>query len=331
VNLSLRLRLLRHGNASTGGAIYESILFAAIVNGLKKRGLAPIAEKLELPGFFRGLRNLSLLKWGFRKATADVNIVVARLALPALLRNLNGGRKNLIVLHYFDERDGKGRLLAWYYKLFFAALRKADPNTMAIICVSPFFEKYFQARFPKLEVILFPNLFNTEQYLPFRNAVKASRKIFLGQYSFKNDASIFRLAALLTAEGYKVFFCTLYDHEAGIHADYEVKKFGSFQEYLGEMATSFCTIAFTGINEGWNRLVHESILVRTPVLGYAKGGLGDLLRESRSYIVEDEQEAFDLIRSGNIPLRTPEEFYSRYDLSHAEEFVKPVLDFIRPA
>jgi hypothetical protein len=35
-----------------------------------------------------------------------------------------------------------------------------------------------------------------------------------------------------------------------------------------------CTVCLIKVNEGWNRLAHESILIGTPVFGYGNGGLG---------------------------------------------------------
>jgi hypothetical protein len=116
--------------------------------------------------------------------------------------------------------------------------------------------------------------------------------------------------------------------EVGKFEYYEVKQV-PFDAYLSEMASSYCSLAFTKINEGWPRMVHESILVGTPVIGYDNGGLGNLLRQSNSYRVKNAQEAYDLI-TGNEPLevKAPDSFAPAYDVASLGGWMKPVVEWV---
>ena len=117
------------------------------------------------------------------------------------------------------------------------------------------------------------------------------------------------------------------EEDAGSFENYEVRKL-SFENYLNEMASSYCSLSLSGVNEGWPRMVHESILVGTPVIGYDMGGLGDLLKESGSYIAKDQNEAFELITGKKLEYKTSLQFIRKYDTSSAKEWITPIINYI---
>jgi hypothetical protein len=322
---SITVRLLTHGKFLSGGTFYEEYFLKAIAEEINKLGILKRSDEKNYNKIFRGIDNLTLLFSGWQHSNANVNIVAGRLALSSIFRNLLNKKKTLIVLHNFDPKDGKSWYLAIYYRILFSVL-KLKPSGIAVICVSPFFKNYFSFLFPHLPVFHFPNLFKVENYLRFRRA-KDPKKIFLGQYSSKNDNSVFELAKLLHLAGYYCFFLTLNPGDVQKTSYFEVRCV-KFDEYLSEMAESYCTIAFSGVNEGWPRLVHESVLVGTTVIGYDKGGLGDLLRESSSYIVKSAMEALELIKSEKVINKTSQQFVDRYDTGEAPLFLQPVIKFI---
>jgi hypothetical protein len=323
---NIRIRYLRHGITKTGGARHEEILLHSIQDELQNLGFEFKADTLIAGSIFKGLANLKLIAWGLRKSSADINIVVGRLALSSLIRNLFSNRKTLIVLHNFDKKDGKGFLLKKYYALLFAVLKKASKSKVAIITVSPFFQNYFSQKFPNLNVFHFPNLFEAHKY-KIQTSRRNNRKILLGQYSSKMDNSVYRLAHQLKKQGYNNFFCTLRPEEAAEFENYSVKSL-TYDEYLFEMATAYCSLSLSRVLEGWPRMVHESILVGTPVIGYDKGGLGDLLRESNSYIVKNHNEALNLLITGSIEYKTSIHFINKYDISTTAQWLLPIINYI---
>ncbi len=321
----LHIRLLRHGTVLTGGARFEEFLIDALENELIHNSFGVKKDKVVFARLFHGIQNVFLIAKGFFNSNANTNIVPARLALSSIARNWFSKKKTVIVLHNFDNTDGKSIFLNYYFKVLFSIL-KSNPKRVCIVCVSPFFQQFFQKEFSNLPVFHVPNLFQTGQYRNYGTA-KNEKKILLGQYSLKNDISIYDLAKKLSKNGFECFFLSLNPKETGKFEDYEIK-YVSFDEYLNEMATSYCSLAFSGVDEGWPRMVHESILVGTPVIGYARGGLGDLLRESDSYIVRSVDETFDLIVSRKIELKVSDDFIKRYDVSKAPMYLGPLMKFI---
>ncbi|MFI5222383.1 MAG: hypothetical protein ACHQK8_08665, partial [Bacteroidia bacterium] len=209
------IHYLSHGITETGGFRHERFLFEKIKEHFKKNDFEVSANSFRFNRVFKGFSQHKLLWLGFIDSNADVNLVVARIAVSAVLRNLFSNRKVIIVLHYFDERDRKGILLNAYYHFLFYLLRNLRPRNVSVVAVSQFWIKYFTDKFNnRIPVFLFPNFFDTVFYKKYISANK-SKQIHLGQFSWKNDIRIFEVANKLSAEGYSCYFSTLNKNEAG--------------------------------------------------------------------------------------------------------------------
>lgn len=314
------IRYISYGPLKTGGYRHEILLYNSVVQFYRNID-ETYSEIIRRPRLFESfISHLDLLLWGFLKSNADINIVPARLAIPAILRNYFNRSEIWIVLHNHDTNDGKSNSLNHYLNRLFGLLKKRSDSRFKIIAVSPYWVNYFQNQIGLPNVHLFPNLFDTDVYKPYQQNEKYPW-IHLGQFSSKNDPDIIRLAGALTADGYYCYFSTLDPDKAMSHnGKFEVICFHGFEDYLEQMSRSCCTLALTQINEGWNRVAHESILVGTPVIGYNKGGLGDLMKASRSVVVRDIDEAYTVIKESLWVL--PEiEFNSKYDKSSGINYI----------
>ena len=241
-------------------------------------------------------------------------------------KNLFTKRKVIVVLYNFDENDGKSWFLKVYYIVFFRLL-KLIKHRVALVTQSNYFQEYFRDRFHAVPVVRIPNLFDVNKYQT-DNPQKDPKKILLGQYSYKNDPAIFEIAKKLIQSGYYCFFLTLDDRNVRKSEFYEVKKL-PFEEYLYEMSISYCSIALSSVKEGWNRMAHESILVGTPIIGLDSGGLGDLLKESGSYIVHSAGEVYELIINDKVRFDITPGFIDSYNESKWSWYLKPLIQFIQ--
>ena len=317
---------ISHGTIETGGYRHEQFLVHSIANFLRKKNCAVNEKTIRAKKSFDGFEHLKLLWFGFVNSISDINIVVARVALPAIIRNLFTNRKLIIVLHYFDERDGKKQMLKWYYNLLFFVLQNIPSKNISIVVPSFFWFKYFNTKMKgNIPVFCFPNFFETENYFNYRTSEKL-KQIHLGQFSWKNDKRIFELAKQLSAQGFRCYFSTMQKVEVGNFYDFEVV-LEEHETYLERMSQSLYTIAFIGINEGWNRVAHESILVNTTLIGNNAGGLGDLIHESGSLMANEVNEFLNCINSTNHSSAN-KEFIEKYDVKNVEKFLTPITDFI---
>ena len=156
-----------------------------------------------------------------------------------------------------------------------------------------------------------------------KTEVKKKKQIHLGQWSFKNHPDVFEIAKQLSAKGYYCYFSTNFKDFASKNSDYEVVYFEQFEDYLTQMAASEFTLALTAINEGWNRVAHESILVGTPVIAYAKAGLLDLVNESKSISANNINEVLQAIENKNVQANPS--LLAHYDIKNFDEYLYKIL------
>lgn len=324
---ALTIGHLSHGVAKTGGFKHEQQLLEALSAHYSKEQIACETTTKRANRYYNGLAHLKLQWWSFVHASFDINIVVGRCALSAILRNVLNTKKVLIVLHNYDEQDYNGAVLKTYYCLLFWMLRYLPFKHVALVAVAPFWVNYFNQKTQQnIPVFLFPNLFDQNAYTTYKTTLK-KKQIHLGQFSLKNDQGVYALAKKLTQQGYTCYFTTLMEQEQGVFTDYEIR-FGSFESYLTDMAESEYTLAYIAINEGWNRVAHESLLVGTPVIGVNKGGLGDLLTQSGSLIAETDDEFMEIIKQHK-KAADPIRFLTTYDTQTLQSWVQPLAAFCK--
>jgi glycosyltransferase involved in cell wall biosynthesis len=318
----MKIKYISHGLFKTGGYRHEMVFYHALLDFLKTK--VDSHEVCRKEKEFKSLVGyLYLLIWSFFKSNADINIVVARGALSAIIRHWFNQKEVYIVLHNYDENDHKSWLYGKYFKVLFRLLRKVKHSRFKFIAVSPYWVQYFKNEKGIKNVALFPNLFDTAYYETFK-VIQKNKWVHLGQYSSKNDPQIFMLAKHLTQIGYYCYFSTLDNQLAKPHnGQFEIIYFMNYEDYLNQMALSSCTLALTTINEGWNRVAHESMLLGTPVIGYKKGGLGDLLRESQSVDVNNIDEAFTCILN-SLWILPSDDFILKYDFKQAPFYLKEI-------
>ncbi len=320
----MRIKYLSFGKFKTGGYRHETILYDSLVKYLSKNHSVK-AEKLRLHRYFENpIAYLKLLWWAFKNADADINVVTSRLAIPAMIKNSRNNKQVWIVLHNYDPNDGKSEWMKLYYKWLFKRLKNTNHSRFKIITVSPFWKQYFKEEIGITNTYIFPNLFDVKYYRKLATQEK-NPWIHLGQLSSKNDPEIYKLAEELVKDGYYCYFSTLDANEVRQNGNFGIIKFDTFKDYLEQMAKCCCTLALTEVNEGWNRLAHESILVGTPVIGYDKGGLGDLLRESNSLVVRNIEEAYTCIREA-LWVLPDESFYEHYSLTASDHFIEQICN-----
>lgn len=329
----MKINYLSHSSKLTGGYRHENFLAEKLALTLNKTLNKSIElKKIHLGKYFTNfLDHLSLIFWGFEKSNANVNIVVARLALSSIFRNLLNSNKTIVVLHNYDKNDHKSTFYAFYFRFFLWFLKTIKPKNVSLICISDYWQKFFNQKINQaVPVFVFPNLLEVKSYINYRIEIKKNQ-IYLGLISKKNDYSeIEKLTKKLSDLGYNCLFTSMKENFEPPFENHQTRKV-SYEKYLEIVAESKFTIAFPKVEEGWSRIAHESILLGTPVIGYQKGGLGNLLEEGQSIIVKNAEEAVDVILNKKIEIdeNQMENFREKYDISQAEKYILPIIQFIK--
>jgi len=63
----------------------------------------------------------------------------------------------------------------------------------------------------------------------------------------------------------------------------------SYRDYLTLLKASSVVVALSKFKEGWNRTAHEAMLCKTPIVGVAQGGMGELLNGGKQLILSSCQ------------------------------------------
>ncbi len=316
------LLYLSQGLFETGGYHHELLLSKSLSQFY---GISEINFKIKRinKSFENGFQYIVFLFKVFFQNYSDVNVVTARTALMSILKNWFNNKKIFVVIHNHDEQMNYSKSFKIYLKILFKIVKKCSNEKVKVVVGSKFWVNYFKEKFD-LNTCVFPNLFEVNHYQKFSKRNK-NNWIYLGQWSSKNDDRITELAQKLSRNGFYCFFSTNDFNEPKAHnGSFEIINFFSHNDFLEQVSLSLCTLALTKINEGWNRVAHESLLLGTPVIGYKKGGLGDLLSESNSIAVKNIEEAYECI-IGKLFIMPDNEFIIKYDLINASKYLSKFL------
>lgn len=316
------LRYLSHGKKVTGGYLHELFLFEEIARAMQ---LDPhrFIELRQWRMFESPSQYLQLFQWAFKNGKAPLVVTVSRLAIPVLLRNILNRNQVLVVWHYHHSNDGHQSILHAWYRFTFWLIRILPEHKVKLVAVAPYWVSYFKQKVGNDKVVHYPNFIDPISL----NEPKDQQRIHLGQWSGKNSSDLFWLASELHARGRQCYFSTNLAQEAAKHESYEVIYFKNHVDYLKEMAGSAYTLAMPDFPEGWNRVAHESLLCGTQVIGYALGGLGDLLHGANAYIVNNREEALKtVLECGSKTIQ--QAFLINHYPDQQGNFLQGILDWI---
>lgn len=295
------IKYISHGKNETGGYLLETSLCKALGD----------YQEIRYRRNFIGIAQWFLLFLKtFFDSKADVIVTVARLAWPVYLRNILNRSKIILVLHNMDENDGKPKL---YFLLLKAFLRLAKRynNKIKVVVVSRFMCDKLDTIFGLTthsnnpHVFLFPNLFDNEKYQFYADISKKEHKlIHLGQYSDKIDKKAYHnLIYALKENDYQCYFSSPYMIK---NMDFPISVFDTREAYLKQMARARFTVIINAIEEGWNRVAHESLLVGTPVMACANGGVSEIVEQFKGgFLFDKPSQIIDFLGSNSSEIDFP--------------------------
>lgn len=324
----MKIRYISYGKQVTGGYLHEQFFAKELCKELKNEHGHIEYQQVRFPRLFVGfIAHLQLQYQAFKALNTQIGIVVSRLAwLTVFKKVFNWKFKALVVIHHLDWDVPSSKFYKIYLQSFLFFLNKFKIHHIGIIVVSPFWLKELHQNYPHVRVFLFPNLLNSFDYESYKTQTQTNY-IHLGQWSWKNDPAITELAKQLTLNGFKCYFSTNNPEE---HCNYEFYDIicEDAPSYLNRMATAQWTLALSSYKEGWNRTAHESILVGTPVIGYANGGLSDLLQLSHSKMVKCPDEAFRLICQNAPEVSNCSSLIEQFHTNKCSQYLQPILQFL---
>jgi glycosyltransferase involved in cell wall biosynthesis len=188
--------------------------------------------------------------------------------------------KNITVFHHYDPKKYP-LLISYFQKIGFLFLKKNLKKIDKIIVVSKYWREFLIKKgFNERKIKVIYNPFEISKYI---DITKTEVIKFKHRYNLLNKPIIYignpqkikgtdRVYEIL--KDMDVYLVTSGKKNMDIsscHLDL------SFEDYILLLHASSIVILMSRFKEGWNRVAHEAMLCKTPVIGSGKGGLGELL------------------------------------------------------
>ncbi|MBS1765449.1 MAG: glycosyltransferase [Bacteroidetes bacterium] len=265
-------------------------------------------------------KNQSFLNYFFKNqfniAKADVTI---KEIYPAAVAKLNQRSKNVALIHHIDE-NFSGQTFA--HKMFFKLLSKKLPEMDLVIVVSEYWREQMQKLGCKNIQIIY-NSFNPEDYeisetkiSSFRQKFKLTEKPIIYIGNAHRQKGVYD-----TYEALKTLDVQLIMTGANNKAEDIPVRFLSLnkEDYVMLLHASSVVVLMSKLNEGWNRVAHEALLCKTPVIGSGIGGMHELLTKSGQIITTKDDlkdNVISTLQSGKIRSEKGYEFVKQFDMNY---------------
>jgi hypothetical protein len=210
---------------------------------------------------------------------------------------MNKAQNNIVIFHHYYPAPSN-ILVNLFQRLAHKNLLRNLDKIDTLVVVSQYWKEYFEnIGFTHTKIIYNP--FNIEEYLNFD-----SKKVEQFKLKYKLDKKpILYLGNPQKSKGTDKSYAALKDLDVHLitsgHGELKLPIQNlnlSFEEYILLLHASSLSILMTQIDEGWNRVAHESILCKTPVIGTGRAGMGELLEKSGQIFCRDFENLKELVK-----------------------------------
>lgn len=199
--------------------------------------------------------------------------------------------KNILLTHHYHPVS-KNILIRYYQIFLHKNILKNKDKIDLLVVVSEFWKHYYSnLGFANIKVIYNPFEMSLYKQRTFDEKVAFKKK-----YNLENKPIVY-LGNPQREKGTDKAYNALKNLDVhlvttGIKTlDLPVKHLElSFEEYILLLQVADVSVLMSQIKEGWNRVAHESLLCKTPVVGTGFGGMGELLIKSQQTICQDFTE-----------------------------------------
>ncbi len=269
-------------NAANGGNAYDYQAAKALQ---KEFSVSIDKHSIKRPGEI-----LPWYWWRMQQQFPNADVVIME-PFPLLFGKRSNKTKSVAMIHHIDEKAVKNSLS---HKWFFRQLKKRLPETDLVITVSAYWKDYLVALGCSNVKVIY-NSFDLPQYTTSPENIAAFKKL----HGFDNSRPLLYIGNASRQKGVyetynalKNYPCQLVMTGSKNNASDLPVQFLSLdrQNYITLLHASDAVITMSKLNEGWNRVAHEALLCKTPVIGSGTGGMQELLEGAGQTIVNNAEE-----------------------------------------
>lgn len=276
----MKIGIFKDTRELLGGAIYQRML----TETLRANDEVKIYDVLPrlIP---RGVRPQQLAMIPMIEMFADVDVWVREVIAVAAMSGAARSRKNIALVHHIDENEGFHRAV---HRMVLRRFYDRAPACDAVVVVAEYWREFLNARgLENIHVV--HNGFDVERYRYTPEDVERFRRehgltdrptVYIGNPQARKGAAL--AFEQIKDCGYDIVTSGLSD------IDLPIKQFRlPHSEYVLLLASCDVVLTMSTFLEGWNRVAHEAMLCRRPVVGSGTGGMGELLRGGGQMICSD--------------------------------------------
>ena len=203
---------------------------------------------------------------------------------------------NIAMVHHVDANaETGGRKYKWFYNRLFDRIQHFDK----VVTVSEYWREYLKAKGCKNVEIIY-NSFEPQDYRFTEEELRQFRTV----NGFSTDKPLIYIGNAAPGKGVYETYQALKDSDyqlvmtGGSNKAYDLPvAFLSLNsvDYRKLIASCDVVLAMSNMMEGWNRVAHEAMLSKTPVIGSGSGGMRELLQGGKQLITQDFKELPKLV------------------------------------
>lgn len=279
----MNIGLFQYSHEIDGGSIYEKILADVLSS-------QHIVSKFDVRKRFfnKGERPQAFLAMLLKQTAPKIDLWIRNNTAVAAMTKRSTKRRNIALCHHIDRSEiGNYWISRGLGRLFLKNVRKCE----CVVVVAEFWKKYLESKgIERITVI--PNAFRIEAF-----AVKEEQV-----YDFKKKYGLLDKPVIYigncqenkgAAEVYEILKSPdVHLVSSGVRKiNLPVRTFElSYTEYVLLLSACDVVITMSKFLEGWNRVAHEAMLCKTPVIGSGTGGMGELLQGGGQIICKNIQD-----------------------------------------
>lgn len=214
--------------------------------------------------------------------------VVIREPYPIVFGRFTPGVKYIGVIHHIDERQSRSSLR---HRWFFSRLLKRLSALDLVVTVSEYGAQYLRGVGCRNVRVIY-NSFDPSEYAMDPQSVARFRQ----KYSLPSDKPVIYIGNASRQKGVYEVYQALKDQPYHLVMSGPQNKASDLpvsylrldrDEYILLLHACSAVISMSNMTEGWNRIAHEAMLCRVPVIGNGAGGMLELLQGGSQAIVHD--------------------------------------------
>ena len=274
------------GQHIRGGRIYELLAIDVLKNNYQ----------VSINKAF--VKTIKLIKYLFQNQKSHIKSDICVIDPYILaLGKFSHKTKNIAIIHHIDEELFKRSVFS---RFFYFNLKRNLKKMDAVVVVSEVWKTFLNNHGVENVKVIY-NAFDITNF-EFSDEEKDA---FKKKYNLNNVKPIVYIGPNSSGKGVvevlKVIDQEAYELIATGKTDVDNKNVKTFffsdSEFPLFLASCNLVLCMSTMKEGWNRIAHEALLTKTPVIGSGSGGMQELLEKSGQTIVKDINNLNDSIKN----------------------------------